>query len=284
MARVKMSTVWDSATEFLRDSGFTLLPLVVALIAIPTALAGVLTAMANVPGTGGANGMRLAIIVLALVCVWGQLAVAALATGVSTAAQPAVRLALGRLPKFILASLILGIALFVALVPAGLAIFWSGVDMAMLGSNDPAAVALAMRSVPRGIFWFALLYSLIVIFAFFWMVARMNLLLPVIAGGSRIFGAFGRSFALTRGLALKIFGMLLLLSVVSNVAQLAAKAVFGSVFALLGAGTEPLALGSLATTLLVAVIGAGFAVVSTVFSSKLYLAVRGDAATDAQMA
>ncbi len=280
MASVNMSAVWDRTTEFLRDSGARLAPLVLLLIVAPLALGGVLTAIGNGMAPGSRQGVQALTIGLSFVSMWGQLAIAAMVTGLAPSSQRAGALGLARLPKMIGASLLLGAAILLLLAPVLVALLRSGTDLAMLGSGDPALVQLAMRAIPPAYVWFMVLWSLAALGVILWASIRLSLLLPVVAAENLLLGALRRSFAITRGLALKIFGVFVLLAVVSNIAQLAAKAVFGTVFALLGGGTDPLSLGSLVTTLLVATISAAFVMLSAAFLSNLYLAVRGGAATD----
>lgn len=280
MASVNMSAVWDRTTEFLRDSGARLAPLVLVLIVAPLALGGVLTAIGNGMTPGTRQGVQLLTIGLSFVSMWGQLAIAAMVTGLAASAPQAGALGLGRLPKMIGVSVLLGCGFLLLFAPVLVALIRSGTDLNMLASGDPALVQLAMRAIPPSYVWFMVLWTLGVMGVILWVSTRLSLLLPVVAAENVLIAAFRRSFAMTRGLALKIFGVVLLVAVVSNITQLAAKAVFGSVFALLGGGTDPVSLGSLVTTLLVATISSAFVMLSAIFLSNLYLTVRGRAATD----
>ncbi|MFM9827630.1 MAG: hypothetical protein ACKVOB_02655 [Sphingomonas sp.] len=281
MATVTMSSVWDRTTDFLQESAGKYLPLALLLIAVPLALGGIVASVANTMTGGTDRGLRLVIIGLSLVSLWGQLGIAALVTGVAGQTGDAGKQGLARLPKVIVVFVLFGLGFVLLLVPPIIALLLTGTDLAMLGSNDPVLVQLAIRAVQPGYAWFIVLYSLAAMVVMIWAAIRLALLLPIVAAENLMLGAFRRSFALTKGLTLKIFGVLLLLIVVSGVAQLAAKAVFGTVFALVGMGTDPLAVGSLIATVLVAMVSAAFAVLSSVFSSNLLVAVRDNAPVDA---
>jgi hypothetical protein len=108
----------------------------------------------------------------------------------------------------------------------------------------------------------------------------LALVLPVMLEERRGLGALRRSFTLTRGLALRILGVMLLLGLVAAVATLAAKTVFGTVFRLLLGDAGPFSATNILTAIVVGAVAALFTVIGDAFTGKLYLATR-DAEADA---
>ncbi len=107
--------------------------------------------------------------------------------------------------------------------------------------------------------------------------ARLILLNPVILNERRGLGAVMRSFRLTRGLTLKIVGVMILFAIVLLVPMMAIQAVVGLVARLiLGADAQP-AIGFLAGTAGAAVTSL-FSVVAAAFTAQLYVAVADDRA------
>ncbi len=109
-----------------------------------------------------------------------------------------------------------------------------------------------------------------------WALARiLALLVPVVVAERRGIRAFGRAFALSRGLAWRILGVILLYAIVSGVVQLAAKLGFGSIFELVVGGEGPLSLAKILTSIVSGAVSCAFAVLAAVFCAKLYLVTSG---------
>jgi hypothetical protein len=164
------------------------------------------------------------------------------------------------------------IAMLIA-VPIGVALGVSGVDMtALAAGQQPASPAAPGAAAALG---FVGLYTLFLIPFLLWVYARFVVLItPIMVMERRGIGVYGRSFVLTRGIAWKVIGVLLLYGIVSWVASAAAKTVFGTVFRLLIGGEGPVTLASILTQIVVAAISTIFSVLSVAFIAKLYLATR----------
>jgi hypothetical protein len=103
---------------------------------------------------------------------------------------------------------------------------------------------------------------------------RLMALYAVVIAERRGIGALGRAFSLTRGVGGRLFGVMLLYVIVSEVAQLATRTVFGSIFALIFGSDPGISIGSVLTAILVAAVGTIFFVLAAVFGARLYLATR----------
>jgi hypothetical protein len=108
----------------------------------------------------------------------------------------------------------------------------------------------------------------------FWVMARLFLVLPVAIAEARGVAAIGRAFAMTRGLALRIAGVVLLYMVVLVVVLTATQSVFGLVFHLLLEGDGPLSLPTILTSVVVGAVTTALEVLANAYCGKLYVTVR----------
>ncbi len=272
MSTVKMANVWDRATEFLSDNLASVTPIALLLILVPVSIQSNLTPLIATGTQTTVLVIRLVGLALALVSLTGQLAIIALAMDPDGTAGEAFALARARLLPVIAAVLVLLIGAFVAALPLVLAILSTGNDpSALLGEG---AVQFQAASIPPAMAWGLVIYCLVAGVALLWLSARLVLVYPVIVAEPVALGGLARSFRLTRGMVLQIIGVLLLYGVVSTVATLAAKAVFGSIFAIIAGSGGP-DLGMVLTGVIVAAVATAFTVLGAAFTAKLYLAARG---------
>jgi hypothetical protein len=273
---VRIGTVWDRTVEVLKGRANILVPIAIVSLFLPSVVNTGLAAFGPT-GTGGAGtggvallGMVVALAVL-LANIWGQLAMLAVATHPATTRADAGRQATARLLPALGVILALGVLFALALVPVVGAIMSAGVDLTR-GS-------VSVQSLPPGVSGFVGLYSLVLLVVAFVVGARLILLNPVILNERRGLGAVMRSFRLTRGLTLKIVGVMILFAIVLLIPMLAVQAVVGVIARLiLGADSLP-AIAFLAGTAGAAVTSL-FSVVAAAFTAQLYVAVAGDDRAD----
>lgn len=261
----KMSTVWDRTAEFLTDNLGAVLPLALLAFFVPASIVG---SLANVDASDAPQlALILALIQLAfgILSLWGMLALTAMALDPDTAPQ-AGNIAGRRL----LPTLAIWVAMIVVIVvlaaPVLLVLGIDGADFfgpTRTSGLDVSPVAALGVS----------LYMLILIALLLWAGARLALVMPAIVAERQAFGSLARSWALTRGLTWRIVGVLLLYTLVSWVATLAAQTVFGSIFRLISGPDEGLSLSRVLTSVMAAAVQTGFTVLLPVFAAKLYLAV-----------
>lgn len=268
-----MGTVWDRATEFLGDNIGMVAPIALAAIFVPASINDAIAPL----GTANPDlqaWISLASLVLAIVSIFGQLAIMALALDGGRSAGDAVRVALGKLIWAVLITILLLAALTVALLPVAIILVASGLDMNAFATNDQAAMSATMAQLPASAVWTSLVYLLAWALAVLWLSARLTLAFPALVGEDLGLGAIRRSLALTKGLALKIIGVLILYVVVSMVAALAAKAAFGGVLGIIAGGAQPGSVASVLTSIAVGAVGTAFEVLQAAFVAKLLVAAR----------
>jgi hypothetical protein len=269
---VKMGTVWDRTAEFLTDNIGIVLPIALIAYFVPACING---SFAELRSTGSfelqaiLTGVALLLSVLSL---WGSLAIAAM-TLAPDAIDPGAA-GRRRLPAALAVAIATLAATFVLALPFGVALAASGVDLQALLAHQPVTIPLATA-------WFLAIYALVFAGIVLWVSARLVLFTPVIVAERRMFGALGRSWVLTRGLAWRIIGVVVLYAIVAIVAILATRLVFGSIFQLIAGPVEGLSLSGVLTSVTVAAVQTGFTMIAPVFTAKLYLAI--EAARPASM-
>lgn len=277
MSKVTMSGAWDRTTQFLSDHGGAAATIAGATLFVPGAVQGVLEPVqAAAAATGGNLLLSLAFVAIALLALFGQLALVALAIDPAPDRGRALAVAAARFLPMIGITLVVMIALFLAALPPILLLAADGMDFV-------AAMAGSRPDVSPGTGLLLVLYILVLLPVMIWLAARLSLLSAVIVGERRGLGAIARSWRLTRGIALRIAGAIILLGVVGVVALLAAQTVFGSIFriALGDEGTVNAAV--VLTAIVVALVSAAFTTVFSVFLAKVYVAAaaRAEAAVPA---
>lgn len=266
-AMVKMGDVWDRTVEFLGDNLPEILPIALFAIFLPTSISGSLEGLQATAGRGPAIALGVLSVGLAIIQLWGQLAIAALAID-GGIGRHAGRVATARLLPAIGVYLILFVALFLLFVPAVAILVAGGVDLTALGAGDSA-----LQQAAPGTIGIAATYMIAMAVVALFVAARLIVLTPVIVAERRGVGAFGSSFALTRGLTWKIVGVLILFAIVAIVAILAAQTVFGSILGLIAGGDGPVTVASVITAVVVAAVTTAFTVLASAFTAKLYVAV-----------
>jgi membrane-anchored glycerophosphoryl diester phosphodiesterase (GDPDase) len=163
--------------------------------------------------------------------------------------------------------ILLVVVMLALAIPVGIMLAVGGLDLATLQGS-------AMPDIPPSVAIWVFLYFLVVLVLAFWVMARLAVVIPAVVGDRLAIGAIARSWRLTRGVALKIVGVLILYAIVSIVANLAATTAFGAVMYLVaGNGEDGISLASVLTTIVGGAISTGFTVLGTAFLAKLYIAL-----------
>lgn len=262
---VRVGVVWDRTVAFLGDRIGTLLPIALATLVLPGALSSVLQPIRATAGNGASGAIGLVVLASGLVSLWGQLAVTALVLD-QAGGGAALRHGGRRLPAMLGIALVLLIAVLLATAPLSwLAMVASGARMDMEG------VRMAMSGGRRGtLALLAIIYAVLGL----WIGARLSVLMPVVVEERLGLRAIPRAYALTRGLGLKLVGVILLYGAVLSIVSYAAQTVFGSVMLLVAGGEGTVTVASVVTALLVSCVTAAFSVLACVFLALLYRAVR----------
>jgi len=262
---VEMGNVWDRTAEFVSDKLASVVPIALLTLFVPMSIITNLSdAMTDAPLLPKAL-MALGTIPLALVSLWGQLVITAMALDFGSDRE-ARAIALRRLPAALLVAVTMGIGAALLFAPCWAILYLFGVPM----GGD------AIRTLPPGAarpLAFVALYGLVALPVSLWLLARLAVTTPVVVNEAMSLGAIVRAFRLTRGVALKIVGVMILYFIVSWVAVTAARLVFGTIFRLVAGGGGPMSLSVVLTSVIVAAIQTIFGVLVATFIAKLYQAL-----------
>jgi hypothetical protein len=263
---VSMGTIWDRTQEVLRGRAGILLSIAALTIYLPAVVnAGVQAYTLGSPlaALTGITGL-----VSGVLTIWGTLALIAVASDPATDAAAAYGRAGPRVLPAIGVILLLVLAVAVLAVPLIAILAASGLDFAAIARG-------ASPGTPSGgMVGLAALYVLVLVVVGIWVSARLALLYPVVLHERLGLGAIGRTWSLTRGLALKIIGVLLLFGIVLGIAAIAVQLIAGVVFRLI-VGADQIATTTLLTALLTTVVTALGTVVQSTFTAQLYVALTG---------
>lgn len=266
---ISMSNVWDRATEFVGDN-LAALSRIAIIILIFAATQDLLTEASDGAPQATKLAIQCVVLVVAMLSLFARLAVLAMAIDDRRSVGEALALAAERLLAVIGALIVMGIVFFVLILPLGV--------LPLIGGLDPSALqhmtADTFRALPGWVLATIFIYSLVLVVVALWLAARLSLVLAIVVQERVSVAALVRSWQRTRGLALRILGVLVLLAIVAAVAGLAAKAVFSTVLRLIIGDTGPLSVSGVITAIAVALVATIFSVVGDAFTGKLYLATR----------
>ncbi|CAM3265008.1 MULTISPECIES: glycerophosphoryl diester phosphodiesterase membrane domain-containing protein [Sphingomonas] len=271
---VRIGTVWDSTQQVLAGRAGMIAPFAAIGFVLPSVLQLVLAP--PTPTQPQIGMMALGLTVLsALLGIWAQLAIMALATHPATTSADASRAGLRRLGPVLGVALAIGMGFalvaLVMIVVLGLSHF--DFAAAVAANGDPSK----MPPISGGASLFLLLYGLAILAGSLWLVARLMLTYAVVLNERRGLGAIRRSIALTRGLTWRLIGTFLLFGIVMLVATLAAQSVTGAAFRL-ALGADHAVTAARLAALLGSIVSAGFLTLGYVFIARLYVATAGDQA------
>ena len=274
---VTMSSVWDRTTEFLSDNVGAVAVIAATTLYLPAVVEAIVAPMQGAAQPGGLKfGLSVLSLVLSLIALFGQIALIALALDPARGPGGAFAVARSRFLPMIGVSVVLLVAAFVALLPPVLLLAADGVDLTAMSAATTPNVSPGTALVLFG-------YLLLLVPVAIWVSARLSIVGSIVVAERRGLGAIAHSWRLTRGLALRIAGAVILLLVVAGVASLAAELVFGSVFRIAFGNEGAVNAAVVLTALFVSVVSAALTVIVTAFLAKLYLAAaaRAEAAVPA---
>jgi len=274
---VSIEAVWDKTSEFIGDRTGDVLRIALPLGFVPMALLGIV-----MPLVGREPSLRNLVIggatvVLSIVALWGNLALTALVLE-PTGWRTAIRLGAGRLPAKVLTSLVELVVAGLLTVPIFVAFAISGVVPGQMQATG------TLPAMPLGPATFILIYTLALIVAVLVLLARLLLVDAALVAERRGVSALVRSLRLTRGLTLKLVGVLLLYVIVSQVAALATRMVFGAILGLFTLGDQTPNPATVITAILVALVQTAFSVLAVVFAARVFVAVRDGRGTIVELA
>ena len=262
---VRIGTVWDRTVEVVNGRAAMLATIAALTLFLPSIARDAITLAAGGPAARPLVGV--VSILLAIVTIWGVLALTAVASDPAVDRARGYRNGAGALPSTILVVIVLVLVFSLLFLPAIVLLHQAGFDFAAAGRGE------TQTNVTSGGLGGAALYSIVYLVFLLWAVARLALVYPVLVNERRGVKSIARSFDLTRGLTWKIVGVLILYAIVFSVVLLAATSVTGLIFRLL-LGGESVALVQFLVGVVGALATAVFGTLQTVFAAQLYIAAR----------
>lgn len=260
MAGLSISRAWEESRAVLAHDGRLIASVALALIALPTAVTGLVdpTGMA---GRSSPPSTIALMVISSLAALAGQLALIRLALGPSITVGGAIAHGLKRMPIYLLSAILIVLALMVLAIPFGLAFAALGVPLDSKTMPMTPAVTLGV-----------LLFIALVVF----IAVRMLMTAPVAsAEDTGPVAIVQRSWSLTAGHWWRLLGFLLLFFVGAVVALLAVSAVTGAVAALLFGPIEPMSASALLVALVEAVANAAITGLFAVMLARIYAQLAG---------
>lgn len=236
MARVTMADVWDEARAFMAREAALLVPLALATLGLASVLIDVVRPDTR-DGTVPAGPWLLVLAPVLLLLLFGNLALSLLVLVPRASVAEACRGALARLWRLLAATLLVTGGLLVAAIPLVLV--------------SALAVAAGLGALGQS------LAGVLLIAGALWAAVRLLPLVPVIAIGNpraSPAAAVREAFALTRGHAGVLAGMLLVYALVSVVVLVASQLSLGALLLLVGRAAGSATLGATLLALLSAVV------------------------------
>lgn len=263
---ISMGTIWDRTMEVIRGRLAILATITLMLIFAPSVVQAVIDAAAGVSAIGKLLGVIVAIFVIAAAVV-ASLAITAVATDPAVDRQAALAIGGARIGPMLGVSVVLVIVAIVSALPGIVLLALSGIDW------ERAQAGLSQDAVNVGMLALSVLYLLLLSIVWLWAGARLVPLAGVIVNERLGLGAIRRAFALSRGSAMKLIGVLILYSIVFLVVMLAVGAVVGLITGVI-VGAEHASTITLIVAIVTAAVTSVFTVLQTVFSGQFYVAVR----------
>ena len=261
-----MGLVWDRTMDVLRGRSGILTRLAILFLLIPGVVSAAVSS-AVTPNTPLALVASLVSLVASIILIAGVLAITAVASDPAVDAHRATRVAFARLLPALGAIALIGLVLFVVLIPITLLIMHAGATF------NPATGRFDLMRASGSALNLAGAIGLLALILGLWLTAKIAPLFAVIVNERRGLGAFGRSFRLTRGSTLRLIGVIILYGIVVIVAVMAATLVSGVIARLLLGPDAP---GGVAfvTGLASTAVTALLTVVQSVFYARFYVAAR----------
>lgn len=257
MAKLSISRAWDETKQVIARDGNLLTTIALALFVLPGVVSDIVTPAAP-PGQLPKMGYWTVLAIIALlIALVGQLAVIRLAIGSGLTVGEAIRHGARRAPAYLAATL-MWVLPFVILF-----MVLAGTSGGKLQDMPPAA-ALGL----------ILLCGIVLFFA-------IRMLLSSAVASAEPVGPveiLRRSWQLTHGHWLRLFGFFVAVVIAALVAIIAVSAVGGILAQLIFGGVGPLTVGALLVALLTQIVSALVSVILMVMLARIYVQLSGEGA------
>jgi hypothetical protein len=262
MRKLSISKAWDDTKAIVARDGKLFVAIALALVALPTALTGVVTpsSMADV---NTAVWMDVLIIVASLVALAGQLALIRLAIGPSITVGAAIVHGLRRMPIYFLAVLLVCLVLAAVAIPLAFLLAAAGVEV------DPARPQWSPALAIGALAYFAL---------FCFVGVRMLMAAP--AASAEPIGPIAtirRSWELTAGHWWQLFGFLVMFFIGAIVLLLATRSAVVLFATIVIGPVQPMSASALVVALVQSLASAAVSTLFAVMLARIYVQLAGGA-------
>lgn len=259
---LSISHAWEETKSRIAADGRLFVIVALALLALPSAVGQFATpgaGMTRSPESVGAAVLMIAVWLIGLV---GQLALIRLAIGPSVSVGEAIAHGARRSPAYVAAVLLIILAILIASLPFVAALAALGVTFQPGAPPPPAA------------YIFLLVYIALLLF----IAVRMLLASPVASAESAgPINILRRSWELTRGHGLRLFGFLLLFIIAVIVVVGAVSIVTNLIVTMLFGTIEPLTVAALIVALVESIASAIATTIFIVMLARIYVQLTGGA-------
>ena len=257
MTKLSISKAWDESRAVIARDGSLLATIALALFVLPGVISDIATPAAS-PGELPKPGYWIVLTVLALlVTLVGQLAVIRIAIGSGLTVGEAIRHGAQRAPVYLAATLIWVLPVLVITVLLAAKVVGPP-------ANASPIAALALILLCGVVLWFAI---------------RMLMTSPVASaeavGPVEI---LRRSWQITQGHWLRLFGFFVAVIVGALVVITAVTAIGGILAKIIFGGVEPLTVGALFVALLGQIVSGAVSVILMVMVARIYVQLGGESA------
>lgn len=265
MSALSIGRAWEETRSFLRREMNLVVPVALALFAIPAMLAGWISPPAARGQAGEGPGLLVTLIAL-IAALIGQMTIAGLAVGWSGSLGSAIARAFARVWGMLAAVIIAVLPLLVMALAALVTILGSA------GLTDPAQLTPGAMMRAPGVAIF--LIGLMLVFLF---VGTRLFPLSVIAfcETSSPLALLKRAWRLTRGHFGRLLAVLILFLLVAAVVGGAVEAVIGSAVTVAIGEIRPFNLSALLLALVASVVSAAITAISAVMVGRIYVQLSG---------
>jgi hypothetical protein len=264
MSVLSIGRAWEETSAFLRREMRLVMPVALALFAIPATLAGWISPSAQ-GQPGGGPGWLITLIVL-IAAMMGQLTIAGLAVGWPESLGSAIARSFARVWGMLAAAMIAFLPLAVV------AVLVLAVILGSAGLTDPARLTPEAMMRAPGITVFMI--GLLLVFLF--LGARLFPMSAIaFCETSSPFALLGRAWRMTSGHFGRLVAVLLLFLIAAAVLGSAVTAVIGSAVTLASGEITPFSLSALLVALFEGVVSAAVSAISAAMVGRIYAQLSG---------
>jgi hypothetical protein len=262
MRGLSISKAWDETKAIVGRDGQLFVAVALALVALPTAVTGVISP-SSMADTDTALWMDVLIIAASLIALAGQLALIRLAIGPSITVGAAIGHGLRRMPIYFLAVLLVCLALAVAAIPLAFILAAAGVQV------DPAKPAWSPALAIGALAYLAL---------FCFVGVRMLMAAPA-ASAEHVgpIATLRRSWTLTGGHWWQLFGFLMMFFIGAIVLLLAISSALGLAVTVAIGPVKPMSASALIVALVQSLASAAVSTLFAVMLARIYVQLAGGA-------